>query len=1061
MKLKLLDIKNLAQNEETYKKGCQLYEIGAVQSFQYNHALNAYYALVFEGDKKHEVIIYLDQQKNIHRMQCDCVFYRVRKQNCPHIIAALKAIYDGQDKQQMVKISNQIAQDGILNIPDKTPSNTNHQTKVQVNLYIGEDETQKHPFNRYYIEFKIGISKSYILKDVVELLEAVENQEDLYYGKDFTYHPDLHTFAPAFLNTIDFLKEFREISKYSQIHCFDGKKIYLLPFQLKELLQLWINQPIFFKNRLVEVTDDNFPHHVDLSLQSGTIVAGVENFKNIISLMDDDTVLVDQEMLYLLPSETASILHPFLEASHMGLNHVIFDFDKKKAFIELVIPKLEQLQTIPEPIQNLYRKGRLKANLYLDKGMTAIYATLEFVYGNYAFNPFSTVDIPYVSGRMVLRDYKREQKIMRILEKAEFMVTPTNLYLDDDDKIRRFIFEFLPHIQSIAEVFYSDSFKGIIQKRTLSSKMRLNERSHFLEVDFDLNTLNYPDFRKILESYHLNHHYYRLKDGSYLDLHDQETKETLEMMDDLNITQKNFQEGKIALPLHRAFYLQDHFSEKFAKDEAFANFMARFNAPIPDTAILPKNLNAQLRDYQLIGFQWLKTLAHYQLGGILADDMGLGKTLQTITYIVDYQEQHPDGCHLIVCPTSLVFNWQDELTRFAPSLKVAIISGNQNERADKILALSQDKVDLVLTSYPLLRRDVEHYQDILFDTIVLDEAQYIKNAMSLNAKATKKIRAKIHFALTGTPIENSLSELWSIFDFILPDYFSSHHYFRNKYERPILKEQDEKTNSLLQKQIQPFILRRMKKDVLKELPNKIESKIPVKMTPKQEEIYFSYLKECQRVIGSDIQNYGFNESRFEILSRLTHLRQLCNHPSLFLKDYDGQSAKLNTLMELVREACDSGHHVLVFSSFTTMLKLIKEELEHSDFPYFYLDGNTRMDERGELVKKFNEGERNIFLISLKAGGTGLNLVGADMVIHVDPWWNPAVEDQATDRAYRIGQNQTVQVMKLITTHTIEEKIYELQEMKKDLIQSVITSQETFLTHLSENEIMDLFNTDYR
>ncbi len=253
----------------------------------------------------------------------------------------------------------------------------------------------------------------------------------------------------------------------------------------------------------------------------------------------------------------------------------------------------------------------------------------------------------------------------------------------------------------------------------------------------------------------------------------------------------------------------------------------------------------------------------------------------------------------------------------------------------------------------------------------------------------------------------------------------------------------------------------MKKDVLSELPDKIETRIPIQMTAKQKEVYFSYLLECQRVIDSDIRSFGFNETRFEILSRLTHLRQLCDHPKLFLKDYDGQSTKLITLIELLREALDGGHRVLVFSQFTGMLKLIKEELEHLEMSYYYLDGNTKMDERGQLVKDFNQGKRSIFLISLKAGGTGLNLVGADMVIHVDPWWNPAVENQATDRAYRIGQNQTVQVIKLITAHSIEEKIFELQERKKDLVNAIITPGENFLTHLSENEIIDLFNTDYR
>lgn len=1061
MKINMHDIHKFTQNEQAYKKGYQLYEEGAVKSFQYNQSLNAYYVLVFENNQKHEIIIYLDADKSIHRMQCDCIAYRLKKNVCPHLIAALIAIEASKQQNHIVKLSNTIAADGILNIPEMPLPDETHKIKVHVDLIISQDLEKKNLFNQYYLEFKIGLQKSYILKNIGELIEAIENYEDLYYGKDFTFQPDLHTFEPAFLKTLDFLKNLYELSGYGNLHFFEGKRIYLLPKQLKEVLSFWINKNITFKDRTLEVTDDRFNHEIALKLYSGAIIADVSDLKGIESLKDDDTLLADQEMLYLLDKKTADILHPFLEANKMGLDSVIFDQEKKDNFLKYVIPHLETIQTIPENIQNLYYKGRLKANLYLDKTATAIMVTVEFVYGQYAFNPFSTVDIPYLNGRVILRDTKKEQKIMRILEKAEFMVTPTNLYLDDDEKIRTFIFEYLPHLQPLLDVFYSDTFKQIVEKKTLTSHIRLNEQINLFEVDFDLNSLSYPEFKKILESYHLNRHYYRLKDGSFLDLDDEKTKQTLQMAEDLHIDKNNFHQGQVTLPLNRAFYLNEYFGQQLSKDDAFQNFIQRFNAPIPEATKLPNGLNGSLRDYQIVGFQWLKTLAYYGLGGILADDMGLGKTLQTITYILDYKNTYQKGCHLVVCPTSLVFNWQEELTHFAPSLKYKIISGSQTERSEKILSLKDEKVDVVITSFPLLRRDVESYQNITFETIVLDEAQYIKNATSLNAQATKKINAKIHFALTGTPIENSLAELWSIFDFILPDYFSSHHYFRNKYERPILKEQDTKASALLQKQIQPFILRRMKKDVLSELPDKIETRIPIQMTAKQKEVYFSYLLECQRVIDSDIRSFGFNETRFEILSRLTHLRQLCDHPKLFLKDYDGQSTKLITLIELLREALDGGHRVLVFSQFTGMLKLIKEELEHLEMSYYYLDGNTKMDERGQLVKDFNQGKRSIFLISLKAGGTGLNLVGADMVIHVDPWWNPAVENQATDRAYRIGQNQTVQVIKLITAHSIEEKIFELQERKKDLVNAIITPGENFLTHLSENEIIDLFNTDYR
>lgn len=1058
MLFKEMDIRKLATDETAYINGCQLAQIGAVQTFQYNQALNAYYALVYENGQKYEVIIYLDNVKQIHRFQCGCMDYRNKKTACRHIIATLKAIESSNQQDHLMQLSNNIAIENILAIPDETVQSDMDKIMIHAEMMIASDDIKKNPLNNYYMQFKIGLTKQYILKDYSELFEAINKSEDLYYGKDFTFSPDLHTFEPAFYKTLDYLKKIHEIDERCNAHFFEGKKIYLTNYQFKEILSYWLGKNIQFLDRTVEVSDDTFPDYIDLRLQAGSIVVDVSQLKNIIAMFDDDTILVDQHILYMVDSSTAHKLHPFLDACRMGLNEIYFENNKKTSFIEQVIPQLEKVKTIPEPIQNLYRHGRLRAHLYLDRNDTIISARPEFTYGNYSFNPFSKVDIPFDQGRQVLRDLKREQKIMRILEKAEFMVTPTHLYLDDDEKIRRFIFEYLPHLEHIAEIFYSDTFKDIVKKRSLKSNIRLNQQINFFEVDFDIDNITYPEFRKILESYHLKRHYYRLKDGSFLALDDAETIKTLQMAEDLNIDKDSFQKGHLMLPLNRAFYFNDHFQNQLSKDEAFHNFMRQFSSSVPDLIEIPKNLNGTLRDYQIIGYHWLKTLAYYHLGGILADDMGLGKTLQTITYILDFQN-FQKGIHLIISPTSLVFNWEDEIMRFAPDLKVLVISGHQNERLEKIKTAQQ--YDVVLTSYPLLRRDIEAYDEIIFDTCILDEAQYIKNASSLNAQATKKIHAKVHFALTGTPIENSLEELWSIFDFILPNYFSNHHYFRNKYEIPILKEQDEMVSQRLQKQIQPFILRRMKKDVLTELPDKIETKIPVKMTPKQSEVYYSYLKESRWTIDQSIQNLGIDKARFEILSRLTHLRQLCNHPRLFLEDYDGQSAKLNVLIELIREAIEGGHRLLVFSQFTSMLKIIQEELNHIELDYLYLDGQTKMDDRTQLVKQFNQGKTNIFLISLKAGGTGLNLVSADMVIHVDPWWNPAVEEQATDRAHRIGQNNTVQVIKLITAHSIEEKIYELQKRKKGLTEAIIQPGENFLTHLSENEIYDLFNADYQ
>ncbi|MFT4145960.1 MAG: DEAD/DEAH box helicase, partial [Mobilitalea sp.] len=457
--------------------------------------------------------------------------------------------------------------------------------------------------------------------------------------------------------------------------------------------------------------------------------------------------------------------------------------------------------------------------------------------------------------------------------------------------------------------------------------------------------------------------------------------------------------------------------------------------------------------YQMTGYKWLKTLAGNELGGILADDMGLGKTLQSIVYIAS-SVQAEKGVHtLIVCPTSLIFNWQDEIENFAPHLRAMVITGNPNDRQEAISKYKE--YDVLITSYPLIRRDITFYEKIEFHTVFIDEAQFIKNDSSQNAKSVKRLRAKHRFALTGTPIENNLSELWSIFDFIMPDYLNSHSRFVEVYEKPILKE-DSAALLDLHQHIEPFILRRMKKDVLTELPDKYESKMLTDMSEGQKLVYLSYLENIRSELHHEIEENGVEKSRMKILAALTRLRQICCHPSTFLENYQGGSGKLDLLMEVIPEAITNDHRILVFSQFTSMLRLIENELKDLDISYFYLEGSTATEDRNDYVKRFNAGEGKVFLISLKAGGTGLNLTGADTVIHYDPWWNPAVEDQATDRAYRIGQQNKVHVMKLITKGTIEEKIYKLQRKKKELSDSIISSKEVFINTLSREELEDLF-----
>ena len=410
---------------------------------------------------------------------------------------------------------------------------------------------------------------------------------------------------------------------------------------------------------------------------------------------------------------------------------------------------------------------------------------------------------------------------------------------------------------------------------------------------------------------------------------------------------------------------------------------------------------------------------------------------------------------IVVCPSTLVLNWKAEIEKWCHSIKVLIVKGTAKERKEKLEHYKD--YDLLITSYDLLKRDVENYEDKNFKLIIADEAQYIKNSTTQNATSLKSLNGETKFALTGTPIENSVAELWSIFDFIMPGYLYRYSKFKKKFEEPILKYEDKEALERLKRLISPFVLRRVKKDVLTELPDKNITVMKNEMEEEQEKIYLSYLAQTKKEIAEELNDNSFEKSKFKILMLLTRLRQICCHPSLFIENYKGGSGKLNQCMDLVTDAIESGHKILLFSSYTSMFQIIEKELDKKKIKHLKLIGSTPVNDRIEMVDEFNNNnEIKVFLISLKAGGTGLNLTSADVVIHYDPWWNVSNENQATDRTYRIGQKNSVQVYKLITSNSIEEKINKMQERKEKLYKDILSTKETFINKMSKEEILDLF-----
>jgi SNF2 family DNA or RNA helicase len=582
--------------------------------------------------------------------------------------------------------------------------------------------------------------------------------------------------------------------------------------------------------------------------------------------------------------------------------------------------------------------------------------------------------------------------------------------------------------------------------------------SGLLELTLDADTMPISQLTGLLDSYKRRKKFHRLKNGEFINLEDSSFSTISELADGLSLSAKELKDNKIILPANRALFLDKILREsnedvEYHRDIYFKNLVKNIKAVEDADYELPSSLKSILREYQKNGYRWLKTLSSYQFGGILADDMGLGKTLQMIALLLS-QKEEGKKTSLIVCPASLIYNWESELEKFAPDLRTCIVAGSAEERSELIKQFNQ--YDVLVTSYDLLKRDVEHYSNIVFETEVIDEAQYIKNQSTQAAKAVKLISAKVKFALTGTPIENRLSELWSIFDYLMPGLLYSYHHFKEDIEAPIVQENDEVSLKRLHRLISPFILRRLKKDVLKDLPNKLENVVYSKMEGKQLELYNANVQLLKDNLDNNTEE-DFRKNKLQILAELTKLRQLCCDPALYYDSYKGSSAKLETCIDLIENGVNGGHKILLFSQFTTMFHIITKRLDSLNISYYTLTGQTPKATRYKMVEEFNKNDTQVFLISLKAGGTGLNLTGADVVIHYDPWWNISAQNQATDRAHRIGQKNVVSVFKLITRNSIEEKILNLQELKKDLADKVISEEGVSSVSLNKQDLLELLS----
>lgn len=1033
-------------------RGQEYYKDGYVQEIKYN---NEDKVLNIDGkvaSANHNTVYYpaitIDlKNKEIVNTICTCEDYKNKssfgKYNiCKHIVASTLYVVN------LLKsdiISNLKQTTIVLKNDNKIKRNKNYINKELLDYFKNKEiEKVKLDVRVEYIgensvacDFKIGIDKMYVMKDLKEFAYSRLESKDLIFGVDFLYNPLNSYFEYEDEKIVQMIEEYGMDLSYN-LPQKNFKYLTVKGSNVRRLFESLSYRSFDFKFRNMyyrpSVIESNLPIDINLEWNNNEVILKCEDKLPFPISLKGDVVFYKGD-IYLLNSENG-IYYKKLHAILSEFKEVSFPLENVSQVLSDMIPKIEKIcdrVIIDEKIKNNISKD-LKIKYFFDLEDSNVTCKISFSYNEDNKKQF------------VIRDLEKENEAIYRLYSNYFEKDKDKyVFKGNDNQLYDFLNSEINRLKNIGEVYYSDKLKERKIHNSSAFRVGLGEEiNHYLDFNFEIDGVDPLEYKNIIKAFKSHKKYYKLGNGDFINLEDNETKEMFKLMDSLGFTD-NIKNMKIHSS--KAMFINHLLTEKklpyISGIENMNNIIEKFRNIDKKEIKIPDGLNATLRDYQVDSLNWFETLDYLGFGGILADEMGLGKTIQTITFLLS----KPNRKTLIVTPTSLIHNWKSEFEKFAPSLSVGISHGLKKERLNIIKNIND--FDIILTTYGSLRNDIEEYEKLHFDYCIIDEAQNIKNPLASSSDAVKSINAINKFALTGTPIENNLLELWSIFDFIMPGYL----YSLTKFNAIFIKDPEQVEN--LKRMIKPFILRRTKSQVIKELPPKIEKEFYVEMGKAQKNTYGIYVEEIKKRLQEkkDIKN------KITIFSYLTKLRQLCLDPSIIVEGYKGKSAKTDTCLEIIKDYIEKDNKILVFSQFTSVLKNIGKRLDKNHINFYYLDGSTSAKDRITLVDSFNNNkEIKVFLISLKAGGTGLNLTSANTVIHFDPWWNPSVENQASDRAHRIGQKQVVEVIKLISKGTIEEKIVELQQKKSELIHDMIDgnlNNTNVLSSLSEEQLIDL------
>ncbi|MEH7177020.1 DEAD/DEAH box helicase [Neobacillus vireti] len=1054
----------------SFKRGDSFYRAGKV-SFDYYSPIRCVASV--KGTEDFYVTVNIEETGTL-RTSCSCPTLMSVKTECQHIAAVLLALYEHQQQgttpvvttgSQMDSAAKQELTKGLLTIfTDQPKRSSGHQLHFENRKVLGAAFLCKPVEIRKGIEL-LGIQMEidYVkVNNIRDFLIGIKEGHSSILADTFTFDPNQHCFQKETNDVIMQLstvlqdeKAYVSAMPETLENTFTSDQLLIPPSSWEQLLPLLVKSPavnVEFEGETytgLDLTEKLLPLKFVFAT-SGTkgYHLRIKGLNHLLVLESYHFVLYKGKFIRMQESDCKRLAGLKRMLDNSNTNQIEIPHDQMDYFLEKVVPGLKKLGEVELPynVTDRYKKTPLIAKLYLDRVKNRLLAGLEFHYENIVINP---LDNPreQKKGPILIRDLEKENQILALMEESAFAHTDSGYYLHNEELEYDFLYHVVPKLQKLVQIYATTSVRNRIFRENTIPKIRVKvkkERTNWLEFKFEMDGIPEKQIKEVLAALEEKRKYYRLRNGSLLSLETREFEEINRFLQAVPVQAEDLEAG-LNMPIVRGMKLIDSVEDNdtFTLEESFRQFLETIGNPGRMEFEVPELLAPALRDYQVHGYKWMKTLASYGFGGILADDMGLGKTVQSIAFILSELQiiRKRKLPILIVCPSSLTYNWLSEIKKFAPVLRAVIVDGSREER--QVKQKEEGVADVVITSYPLLRKDIAWFEKQTYHTVFFDEAQAFKNPITQTARAVKRIKADHRFALTGTPVENSLEELWSIFHVIFPELFQG------------LKEYSHLTRKKIARRVRPFLLRRLKEDVLLELPEKIESIDLVELLPEQKKLYAAYLAKLRHDTLKHLDKDTLRKNKIKILAGLTRLRQICCHPLLFVNGYKGSSAKFDQLLQIIEESKQAGRRVLIFSQFTKMLELIGREMAVQGLPFFYLDGQTPSEERLELTNRFNAGERNLFLISLKAGGTGLNLTGADTVILYDLWWNPAVEEQAADRAHRMGQTNIVQVIKMVTRGTIEEKMNELQEKKRELIEEIIDPSEKGNSTLTEEDIREI------